>query len=61
MDLVFLVRYKERSVEHVMDLPCFREAELICDGQEDFDDCEGSFMFQSKFGVGNGVFEVSSL
>ena len=53
MDLIFLVRHKKRSMECVVDFPCFGEAELICDGEEDLDDHEGSFMFQDKFGVGN--------
>ena len=46
-------------MECVMDLPHFRETELICDQGEDFDYCEGSFLFWGKFGVGGGSFEVS--
>ena len=46
-------------MKHVMDLPCFGELQLICDGGEDFDNCEGSFTFWGKLEVGNGAFEVS--
>ena len=56
MDLIFSVRNKKRSMEHVMDLPCFEEAELICDQREDLDNHEGSFMFWGEFGVGDGSF-----
>ena len=59
MDLIFLVRHKKRSVEHVMNLPHLWEAELICDGGEDLDNGEGSFSFEGQLGVGNGAFEVS--
>ena len=58
MDFIFFVWCKKGSMEHVMDLPHFGEAELVCDGGEDFDDHEGSFMFGGEFGVCNGVFEV---
>ena len=44
-----------------MDLPRFEEAELICDGGEDLDNCEGSLSLQGKLWVGNGAFEVSGL
>ena len=46
-------------MECVMDLPCFGEAELICDGGEDFDDCEESFTFWCEFGVRNRSLQVS--
>ena len=42
-----------------MDLPRFRESELIGDGGKDFDNREGSFTFRGEFGVGNGAFEIS--
>ena len=58
MDLVFSVRHKKGSMECVMDFPCFGEVELECNGGENFDNHEGSFLFWSKFGVGDGVFEV---
>ena len=45
-------------MKHVMDLPCFGKVELVCDWRQDFDDCEGSFMFWSEFQVGDGVFQV---
>ena len=44
-----------------MDFPRFGEAELICDGGEDFDDCEGSFSFGGELGVGDGPFKISGL
>ena len=46
-------------MKHVMDLPCFREAELVSDGGEDFDNCERSFSLQGELWVGNGTFEIS--
>jgi len=27
----FMVRGKKRSMEDIMDLPCFREVETVCD------------------------------
>ena len=42
-----------------MDLPRFGEAQLICDGGEDFDNREGSFMFGGELGVCDGAFEIS--
>ena len=59
MDFIFSVRRKKGSMECVMDLPCFGEAELVYDRGEDFDYCEGSLMFWSKFGAGDRVFKVS--
>ena len=59
MDLVFFVRRKKGSMERVVDLPCFGESELVGDGGEDFDNCEGSFTFGGKFGVCDGAFEIS--
>ena len=44
-----------------MDLPRFGEAELVCDGREDFDNREGSFTFGGELGVCDGSFEVSGL
>ena len=46
-------------MECMMDLLRFWEAQLIGDGGEDLDNCEGSFMFQGEFGIGNGAFEIS--
>ena len=45
MDRVLIVGYKERSIEHEMDLPHFGEVELICNRGEDFDNSKGSFLF----------------
>ena len=59
MDLVFLVQHWKGSMEHGMDLPCFREMELICDWGEDFDDCEGSFTFGGELWVEDRAFQVS--
>ena len=50
---------KKGSVERVMNLPHFREVELVRDGREDFDDHEGSFTFQGKLGVCDGSLEIS--
>ena len=61
MDLIFSVGYKKGSVERVMDLPHFGEAELICDRGEDFDDREGSFTFWGELWVGDRSFEVPGL
>ena len=58
MDLVFFIWYKKGSMEHVMDLPCSREVQLVSDGGEDLDNCEGSFTFWGELWVGNGVFQV---
>ena len=46
-------------MERVVDFPCFRESELVGDGGEDFDNCEGSFTFGGKLWVCDGAFEVS--
>ena len=59
MDLVFFVGCKEGGVECVMNLPCFGEAELVCNRGENFDDRERSFTFGGELGVCNGSFEVS--
>ena len=48
-------------MEHVMDLPHFGEAELVCNGGENFDNHEGSFIFGGELWIGNGTFEVSGL
>ena len=48
-------------MEYVIDLPCLRKAELICDWGKDFDYHEGSFMFWGEFGVDDRAFEVSGL
>ena len=45
----------------MVDLPHLGKAELICDGGEDFNDCEGSFMFGGELWVSDGLFEVSGL
>ena len=60
MDLVFFVWHKEGSMEHVMDLPHFREVELVCDGRQDFDNCEGSFTFGGELWVSNRAFQIPS-
>ena len=59
MDLVFSVRRKKGSMERVMDLPRFGEAELIGDGGEGLDNCEGSFSFQGELQVCDGSLEIS--
>ena len=59
MDVIFFIRGEKRSVEHVMDLPHFGEAELIHDWREDFDDSEESFLFESKLWICDRSFEVS--
>ena len=59
MDRVLMVGHKKGGVEHVMDFPHFGEAELIHDQKEDFDDCEGLFLLEGEYGIGNGPFEVS--
>ena len=59
MDFVFSVGRKKRSVERVVDFPCFGESELICDQGEDFDDCEGSFTFGGELGVCDRTLEIS--
>ena len=46
-------------MECVMNFPSFGEAELVGDQGENFDSCEGSFMFRGELGVGDGAFEVS--
>ena len=56
MDVVLLVGGEKRSVECVMDLLNFGEAELICDRKEDFNDHKGFFLFEGKFEIGNGAF-----
>ena len=61
MDFIFFVWCQKRSVEHVMNLPRFRKAELISDRGENLDYCEGSFMFSGELGVDNGAFEISGL
>ena len=43
----------------MVDLPCLREAKLVRDRREDLDNCEGSFMFGGKLGVGDRMFEIS--
>ena len=42
-----------------MDMPHFGKLELVDNRGENFRDGEGSFVFKSKFGVGNRVFEIS--
>ena len=32
MDVVLMIECKKGSVEYVIDLPHFREVELVCDG-----------------------------
>ena len=59
MGLVFSVRCKKEGVEHLVNLPCLREAELICDRRENLDYREGSFSFESELGVDNRAFKVS--
>ena len=59
MDLIFLVRHKERSMEHVIDLPCFGEAELIHDWREDFNYHEGPFTFWGELRVNNEASKIS--
>ena len=31
MDGVLMIECKKRSIEYVMDLPCFKEVKLVCD------------------------------
>jgi len=45
-------------VECVVDTPHFWKLELIDDWGEDFSDGEGTFVFWSKFWVGNGMLEI---
>ena len=59
MDFVLMVGYKKRNMKCVMDPPHFRKTVLIHDGGENFDDCEGSFLFGDELGVDNRAFEVS--
>ena len=59
MDLIFSVRCQKGGVERVIDLPHFGEVELVCDQRLNFDNCEGSFMFQGKFGVCDRLLEIS--
>ena len=59
MDFIFLVGCKKGSMKHVIDLPCFQEAQLIGDGGQDLNNSEGSILFRGEFWVGDGVFEVS--
>ena len=54
-----MIECKKRSMEHGMDLPHFREVELICDRREDLDNGEGSFPFWGELGIGDGAFQVS--
>ena len=51
MDLIFFVWCEKESMEHVMDLPCFGEVELVHYQRQDLDDYEGLFMLRSKFRV----------
>ena len=44
-----------------MDFPHFGEAELVCNWRQDFDDGEGSFLFQGELWVGNRSFEIPGL
>ena len=46
-------------MECVVDLPCFGDVLLICDGGEDLDDIERSLTFRDEFWVGNEAFEIS--
>ena len=59
MDFIFFVRSEKRSMEHVVNLPCFGETQLVGDQGQDLDNCEGSFIFWGEFWVSNGAFEVS--
>ena len=59
MDLIFSVGREKGSVERVVDFPRFGEAELVSNGGEDFDDCEGSFMFWGELWVCNRTLEIS--
>ena len=60
MDLVLFVRHKKGGVERVMDFPHFGESELVCDGGENFDNCEGSFTFGGELWVSNRAFQIPS-
>ena len=46
-------------MEDWVDLPCFRQAELIDNWGKDFRDGEGSFSFRGEFRVDDGSFEIS--
>ena len=59
MDLVFSVGRKKGSVERVMNFPHLGEAQLVGDEGENFDDCEGPFMFRGELGVCDRTLEVS--
>ena len=59
MDFIFFVGCEKESVEGVMDSPHFREAQLVGDQRQDFDNHEGSFTFGGKFRIGNHLFEIS--
>ena len=58
MDIVLTVRCKKRKIEHVVDFPYFSETKLINDRGKDLDNGEGSFLFQSEFGISDRSFEV---
>jgi len=45
-------------MEHVVDMSCCWESELINNRGKDLCDSEGSFAFRSKFEIGDGVFKV---
>ena len=46
-------------MEDWVDLPCFRQAELVDDWGKDFRDSKGSFSFRGKLRVDHRSFEVS--
>ena len=46
-------------MEDWVDLPCFRQAELIDNWGKDFHDSEGSFSFGGELWVDHRSFEIS--
>ena len=53
MGFIFFVGCEKVSMEGVMDSPHFREAQLVGDWRQDFDNHERSFIFRGKFRIGN--------
>ena len=60
MNFILDVGHEEHCMENIVDLPCWREFQLISDWAKDFRDSKGSFMFRGHLLVVLG-FEVPSV
>ena len=54
-----MIGCQKESMECVVDLPCFEEAELVVDQGQDLDNYEGSFSLGHKLQIGDQAFQVS--